>query len=544
MVGDGDWEGRRSMSDVDCDVAIVGYGPVGQVLGGLLARAGHSVVVTERYAGLFPLPRAIRFDGEVMRIFQRLEILAAIQEEIVSPDHYLWFGADGRPILDIDTSGAHPSGWREGYAFFQPVVEAALDAAARRLGVDVQRGWNCEGVRERDDHVELQLRRGTETRPGVFEPTDDARVLRARYVVGADGANSFVRRACGIEQLELGFAEQWLVADVRPYDMASFDHLPVAAQYCDPTRPTVVVRNGARHRRWEFMLMDGEIARDFDDPSRVWALLSRDISPDQGTLIRSAVYEFRSLLAESMRAGRVLLAGDSAHLMPPFMGEGMCSGLRDANNLAWRLDLILRGVADDALLDTYTPERRFQNEATVRVSIEMGKVSCTVDPRAAAARDAAFRAGDVPPPPPLPGLGPGVLHLDAVGAPDPVAGTKAVQGRIERGGRAGLLDDVLDAQFVLVATSGNPRVVLGDDRAQFLEQGLRAAIVSLDPAIPDGVHDVDGALTTWLQSNGLSAVIVRPDAYAFGGVEDLEDLPALVDDLRRQLSADALTAAA
>ena len=147
------------------------------------------------------------------------------------------------------------------------------------------------------------------------------------------------------------------------------------------SRPTTVVQSGPRHRRWEFMLLPDEQASDFEDPERVWALLEPWYRPQDGPLTRSAVYEFRSMLADRMRAGRVVLVGDAAHLTPPFLGQGLCSGLRDAANLAWKLDLVLRGLAAARLLDTVDLERQPQNEAIIRLAIELGKVLCQLDPR-------------------------------------------------------------------------------------------------------------------------------------------------------------------
>ena len=526
------------LAEIDHDVLIVGYGPVGQTLAALVGDQGHDVGVVERYRDLYGLPRAIRFDGEVMRIFQRLGIVEEISDEIVPGDHYLWFGADGEVIVDIDNSAPAESGWHRSYGFYQPAIEAALDRRARALA-QVQTGWAAERVVQHDDHVEVTLRRGEEAAPGQWTPTDDTRVLRARYVVGADGANSLVRAECGIGWIDLGFAERWLVVDVRPRDMAAFEHLPVAAQHCEPARPYVVVKNGGRHRRWEFMLLDGERVEDFREPESVWRLLEPHIGPDEGMIVRHAVYEFRSKLAHTMRDGRVALAGDAAHLMPPFMGEGMCAGLRDANNLAWRLDLILRGIARDELLDTYTPERRHQNEVTIGISVEMGRVSCTVDPQVAARRDAAFRSGDVPPPPVLPGIGPGVTHHTDDGAPDPVAGQRAVQGVVAVGERSGRFDDVVGRGFVVLTADGDPRVLLGDERVAFVER-LGTQLVTLDQTVPGAVRDVDGALTRWLSTHGIRAIVSRPDYYAFGGVRRVEDLPALVDDLRARLDTPSL----
>jgi hypothetical protein len=318
--------------------------------------------------------------------------------------------------------------------------------------------------------------------------------------------------------------------------MARFDHLPVAAQYCDPRRPHVVVRNGARHRRWEFMLVGGEDPADYaSDPALVWSLLEPHIKADEGELVRHAVYEFRSLLTDTMRVGRVVLAGDAAHLMPPFMGEGMCSGLRDANSLAWRLDLLLRGAAADGLLDTYTPERRHQNEITIGISVQMGKVSCTLDPDEAAARDAAFRSGAVLPPPAMPGVG--REGCVASTAADPLAGEKAVQGLVVHRGRLGRFDDIVGRGFVLVLAEGAPRELLGAQRIAWITEELGGAVVSLDPAVEGGVRDLDGALTAWLRENGVGAVLSRPDAYVFGSATEPADGAALVDELRRAIHA-------
>ena len=358
------------------DVAIVGFGPVGQTLAALLGTSGHRVIAIERFLDIYPLPRAVRLDGEVMRTCQQLGIIGDVEHEVVAGDRYVWYGADGGIILDIPTTQVHPSGWSVSYLFHQPTVEAALDARARREPtVTVERGWVAERLDDDGDSIAVSIR-------AVGKGDGAPRTVRARYVIGCDGANSFVREAAGITRTDLGFAEPWIVIDAAPHDISDFAHLPCAAQWCDPRRPTTAVQNGANLRRWEFMLLPGETPADFDDPDRVWDLLDGHMRPEQGTIVRYAVYTFRSLVADTMRAGRLLLAGDAAHLMPPFMGEGMCSGIRDAANLAWKLDRVLTGRSSDALLDTYTSERAPQNLAAIAMSVEMGKVSCVLDPRA------------------------------------------------------------------------------------------------------------------------------------------------------------------
>jgi 2-polyprenyl-6-methoxyphenol hydroxylase-like FAD-dependent oxidoreductase len=508
-------------TSLDADVAIVGYGPVGQTLAALLARNGHRVAVYERFSGLYDLPRAVYFDDEIMQVWQSLGI--ADELDTIPVASYQWFGADGQTIFRLEHPSVGPSGWEPGYCFYQPTLERALDRTVRALpSATVECGWRAEALEQADDHVELTLRRVREPRTGVVEPTGETATVRARYVVGADGANSFVRTAAGIAFEDQGFAESWLVVDLLPDDVDALSHLPAPCQWCDPARPHMHTRNGRHHRRFEFMLLPGERPEDFSDPARVWSMLAPWFTPEDGTIVRHAVYEFRGRLAETMRAGRALLAGDAAHTMPPFMGQGLCSGVRDAANLAWRLDFVIRDAAADDLLDGYTAERRPQNEWIVNLSTEMGRVSCTLDPQAAAERDAMLRAAEAPPPLALPPLQDGMLA-----AGRPLAGTRAVQGLVRLGERDGRLDDVVGKGFVLLTRRAAelPLALAG-----FL-QDVGARLVALDE-----LEDLDGRLTAWLDTHGVEAVVVRPDACVYGAVEAIEDLPALVADLRTHLS--------
>ena len=236
--------------------------------------------------------------------------------------------------------------------------------------------------------------------------------------------------------------------------MASLAHLPTACQWCDPKRPTTHVQSGPRHHRWEFMLLPGESPEDFEDPARVWSLLEPWFKPGDGPLTRTAVYEFRSVLAERMRDRRVLLVGDAAHLTPPFLGQGLCSGLRDAANAAWKLDLALRGLAPDGLLDTVTEERQPHNEWVIQFAIELGKVLCQLDQDAAAQRDTTLRQADPPPPLEIPPLSGGAVRSGT--EDDPLAGQLSVQGIVAVDGREGRFDDVVGRGWALIAVAGDP----------------------------------------------------------------------------------------
>ena len=514
--------GRREEA-LDVDVAIVGYGPVGQTVAALLARAGHRVAVYERHGDLYGLPRAAHFDDEAMRVWQAIGIVDDVAADLLPVTTYDWFGADGEAILRFELPSPGPSGWERGYLFFQPHLEAALDRAVQSLDrVTVHRGWNAEGLVQHDDHVELTLRRVREAQPGALEDTDATATVRARYVVGADGANSFVRRAIGVAFDDMGFAEHWLVVDARPDDIEALAHLPVACQWCDPARPHMHSRNGRGHRRFEFMLLPGERPEDFDDPARVWELLAPWMGPDDATIVRHAVYEFRARVAETTGVGRALLVGDAAHTMPPFLGQGLCSGVRDAIALVWRLDLLLRGVVDHSVLDAYAAERRPQLEWIVNLSTEMGRVSCVLDSAAAAERDAGLRAAGTPPVIDFPPLQAGLIA-----AGTPLAGARAVQGTVRHGDAQGRFDDAVGRGFVLLSRRPVP---LAADHAAYLRR-LGGHVVALDR-----LEDLDGRLTAWLDEHAVEAVLIRPDFYVFGAATALDAVPSLVDELRSQLS--------
>jgi 2-polyprenyl-6-methoxyphenol hydroxylase-like FAD-dependent oxidoreductase/2-keto-4-pentenoate hydratase/2-oxohepta-3-ene-1,7-dioic acid hydratase in catechol pathway len=397
------------MTPTDIDVIVVGCGPVGMSLAVLLAQRGHSVTILERWPQAYPLPRAVHLDHEVARIFQSAGIGAELADITEPADVYEWRNGQGRTLLRLGRVGAGTSGWPLSLMFHQPTLEAVLERRARSLGVDIRRGCEVTDVSEHEHAVTVA--------------TSEGDVLESRYAVGCDGANSTVRTLLDVAMTELGFFYDWLIVDVVLHDDRVFD--PTNVQICDPARPTTVVSGGPGRRRWEFMRLDHERLDELE--SRTWELLEPwDVGADNATVERRAVYTFAARFAERWRCGRVLLAGDAAHQMPPFAGQGMCAGIRDAANLAWKLDLVLTGAAADALLDTYEQERLPSVRRAIEFSIELGKVIYVSDPNAASARDQAMAplVGSEPvAAPPLPGIECGVL---AAGIPH--AGSLFVQG--------------------------------------------------------------------------------------------------------------------
>jgi flavoprotein hydroxylase len=531
------------------DVAIVGYGPVGQVLAILLAQRGHDVTVVERWPRPYPMPRATSFDGESARILSAAGIgdrLAAIAEPA---REYTWRNAAGRTLLHMDVPEQTASGWPAVSSMYQPGLEAALIARGEEFpSLRVIRGHEVIGLTDQGDQAELVA-----TGHG-----GERQVIVAKWVVGCDGAKSFVRGCIGTGLTDFKFHRDWLVCDVVPDEPQ--DYRPRNLQVCDPARPRTAVSAGPGHRRWEFMRVPGETAAEFSRIENVWRLLALfGITSGNATLQRHAVYTTEAFCANRWRSGRMLLAGDSAHVMPPFAGQGMCSGFRDAANLAWKLGLILDGRAGEGLLDTYPVERRPHVLAALDVSIVLGDVLCQTNKAIAAGRDAVMIAeqkrgqGSQQPHALADSLADGCLHRNARHEIVPPAGRLAPQGRVASGTRTGQFDQVIGAGFTLIS-SEDPRDLLGADRLLFLA-GMGARLVYLLPPgsspgqlddhtavhIDTAVHvdtavDIDDVYLPYLAGSGALAVLIRPDFYLFGAASGRAELAALVDDIRSQIS--------
>lgn len=507
------------------DVAIVGAGPTGLVLAILLAQRGHQVVVIERFEQPYPLPRAVHFDHEVARILQSVGVADDLEGFTEPAPIYEWRNAEGEILLRFGREReAGLSGWPDSNMTHQPRLEAALERRARAFAaVAILRGHDVDRLASAGEGVEIGGRRA-----------DGAPfALRARHVVGCDGANSFVRRALGAGWHDLGFAYDWLVVDVIPRDARIWS--PLNWQLCDPERPTTLVSGGPGRRRFEFMRLPGEPIESLASPETVWRLLARwDVDPANATLERHAVYTFRAAWADRWRQGRISIAGDAAHLMPPFAGQGMCSGIRDAANLAWKLDLVLDGLADEALLESYESERAPHARQTIDFSVGLGRVICTADPAEAATRDAqmipAARAAGITIPPPAPKLGPGCWQ-----ASDPRAGGLFLQARVRHAGRIVRLDDAVGGgRFALVARDAELAGRLTPERRAWLAS-IGAVCLTVGPGTP--FEDVEGAYARWFAAQGCAVALQRPDFALFGTARDATGLNGLVDALRQALTS-------
>jgi len=516
------------------DVAVVGAGPVGAVLALLLADRGRRVVVIERWPSPYPLPRAVHFDDETARILQACGLGPVLPVLSEPADIYEWRNGEGVPLLRLGITGMGRSGWPAANMFNQPDLEAELNARLDEHPlIEIRRGDEVTDLVQWADEVHLTLRPTPEQRVDARE-SDEASsstsTLRARFTVGCDGANSTVRQILDPPMEDHGFFYDWLIVDVALNSPRVFD--PQNLQVCDPDRPTTVVSGGPGRRRWEFMCLPGEALDELDEEARAWELLEPwDIGPGNATMIRHAGYRFQARWATLWHSGRVFLAGDAAHQTPPFAGQGMCAGLRDAANLAWKLDYVLEHPEVSDLLRTYDLERIPQAAAVIGLAMELGKIICVPDPEEAAARDAAMAPlvveGESTPVPPMPPLADGLFASGSSWA-----GELFIQGRVHIDSVTGLFDDLLGGGWRLVAAPDVATAIPIELATWFSSIGGR--IVTVGPG--GDFQDVDGTYTEWFADRGVSAALQRPDFYLFGTTSSGEGIAALISELQQRLT--------
>jgi 3-(3-hydroxy-phenyl)propionate hydroxylase len=465
----------------DADVLIAGLGPVGQLLANLLGSRGVRVLAVDPAARPSGLPRAATADDEVLRILQSAGLDAAVGAHMLPQPRVSFVGAGGRRMTLLETDGPQPNGHPALVAWHQPGVERVLSAGLGRFA-SVQARWGA-GVQA------LEPLAGG----GVRATLDDGERVTASWVVGCDGAGSAVRRLAGIGFEGSSFAQPWLVVDAEvDADAPGLeDHVHFVG---DPRRPGVALPMAPGRHRWEWMTSARE------DHAALTAAMTARID---GRIARATVYEFHARTAGAWRAGRILLAGDAAHVMPPFAGQGLGAGMRDAANLAWKLDAVLRG-APEALLDTYEAERRPDVRAATRVAVAWGGVLQTRRPRLARARDTVLFTLDATP-------AGGWLRGRARPAP------RYRKGAVLRPLRSGA--GLLFPQPLVTGASGR-RVrldeVLGHGWAVLgtLTPGERAAWERAGARIPV-LQDPDGVIGAWLGRHRADWVALRPDRHVF-----------------------------
>ncbi len=490
------------------DIIIVGCGPTGATLGLLLEQCGISSLILEREHAVYPLPRAVHFDDHIMRVFQTL----GVAEEVSAVARYnpgMRF-VDPQNNLLVDwprPPGIGENGWYSSYRFHQPDLENILrDKISSGKLIELKTGVNVTKVENDPGYATVSC----------LNDQNGAEHYQARYVVGCDGANSIVRNVIGQEVDDFGFNEHWLVIDtLLKRDKPELGDYTI--QHCGRHRPATYVRCPGLRRRWEMALMPDEERTELVKEEVLWDLLSDWITPIDADIERSAIYEFKSQVSRQWRSGRLLIAGDAAHLTPPFMGQGMCAGIRDAANLAWKLAECCReeaklsdaseaesSVKINRLVESYQNERIANVKEYIQTAIALGELinSCSTGlPQDDVEADSdTVKMKSI-----VPRLGEGL----GASQKSSVCGLWFHQPRLRCGK---LLDDVVTYKPVLIV-----------EPALWLTWSDR-----LPPTYTVLVTDEEVDLQSCLDAYDVSALLVRPDRYILGGASNVEELEALI----------------
>jgi 3-(3-hydroxy-phenyl)propionate hydroxylase len=525
--------------DKEWPVVVVGAGPNGLTTANLLARYGIDVLLVERNETTVQEPRAVSIDDESLRTMQAIGVVDSVLSRVVLGYGSDYFSSGGSCFLRVRPT-AKEYGYPRRNAFRQPIFEQQLREffcthAVARTRSEAWFSTELVDFRQGPAAVDLVLRRANGSMTEVS----------AAYLVACDGGRSFVREKLGIKLSGSTFRERWLILDLEE----TRDHTRDTKVFCDPERPCLSLPGPDRTRRFEFMLHDGEVEPEVTSLQFTRKLLSRH-GEENTPLRRSRVYTFHARMADRWRDARIFLVGDAAHLTPPFAGQGMNSGIRDAHNLAWKLAAVIQGRLGPSLLDTYEQERRNHAWEMILLAMRMGKVMMPRNFWSAFALQAAFRLLSVVPPArayfaemkykPKPRFDSGFLARGSKHGTNPLIGRLFPQPEVRAADRTALLDEFLGNNFALVSLPHAP-ANLFDKLPAGLWPALdlqRVAIRVQDDSIPlpNGVTtvvDASGDFSRSMKSVPVGLVLIRPDRYvaAFLPAENLEAGVREVDEM-------------
>lgn len=498
-----DSEAHRSATQ-DYDVAIVGYGPVGATAANLLGKQGLKVVVIERDPDVYNRARAISTDEEVMRIWQSAGLADRLQQDMLPDRPVAFVDADGAPFYETTITG-HGCGHPPQQFIYQPAVDHVLRAGVARFdNVELMLEHECLRVLNKGDHVELML---ADLRSDLFKR------IRASYVIAADGGSSPTRGQLGVGYSGKTYSERWVVIDTKV--LQEWDTHDRLRFHCNPARPTVDCPTPLGHHRWEYPATSGDTDEYLVSDEAVWKVLNEQgITHEHVKVLRAVIYRHHVRTADRWRVGRVFLAGDAAHAMPPWIGQGMAAGVRDVANLCWKLAAVLHGRAPEALLNSYESERKPHVTEITRRAVLMGRVITERNAVLAAMRNHLLRV--ITKVPAITRQGqklywvPEAHYADGFFAGGHKAiGRQIIQPRVDDDtGATTRLDDVLQGRWALLHTGALPA-----GAQAWLLRGVMTLAVR------------DATLTTWLSKHKATAVIVRPDGFIYAATDSAGLLP-------------------
>ena len=501
-------------------VAIAGAGPVGLMIANYLGQMGVSVLLIEKLDSLIDYPRAIGIDDEALRAMQAVGLVDNVLPH-TTPWHAMRFlTPKGRCFADIQPM-TDEFGWSRRNAFIQPQVDGVMyDGLSRFPHVRCLFSREVEAFSQDSDGVTLNLHGSN----GEHE------TVRADWLVACDGGASIIRRALNIPFEGKTAPNQWIVIDIANDPLAT----PHVYLCCDPVRPYVSAALPHGVRRFEFMVMPGETEAQLSEPDNMRKLLSKVLpDPDNVELIRQRVYTHNARIAERFRVDRILLAGDAAHIMPVWQGQGYNSGMRDAFNLAWKLALVVNGKAGESLLDSYQQERRDHAKAMIDLSVTAGNVLAPPKRWHGAVRDGISWLLNYLPPvkryflemrfKPMPQYRDGALLAEDEGKSSPV-GKMFIQPKVTlENGQVTLLDEVIGANFAILCWGCNPLWGLNEEQisrwhavgVRFIQVVPEVQIHCDQDNVPGVIRlgDTQNRLKSWFAQHDTAIAVVRPDRF-------------------------------
>lgn len=531
---------------LDTQVAVVGAGPVGATVANFLGLYGVDTVLIERCPQVIDYPRAVGMDDECLRSFQAVGLADELAKDMIQNVPLRFFDARGRSFADVRPA-TREYGWSRRNIFLQPACERVLRRGLGRFPC-VQTLLGHDAIRLHQDDLGVELE--------VLAPGDEHLRIRARYVVAADGGRSTIRDLLGVPLEGDTHPRKWVVieSDTDPLDA------PYTGLHCDPARPYVSIRLPHDGRRWEFMLFPGEDSEEMLKPGKVRELLAPHVEdPARLNIIRARVYTHHSRIAQRFTVGRVCLAGDAAHLMPPWAGQGLNTGIRDATNVAWKIAAVIQKGADPGILASYDAERRPHAQAMIDLSTTLGRILIPTSRQVAAARDLAFRSVVWAPTvktwilqmrfKPMPRYANGLVVSGERGRNSPV-GRMFVQPLVEDAqGQAVRLDDTLGPWFTVIGFGADPAEHLTDAQRDYLTQFGASLLKVTDSRAGRGQHmatspgtqvieDLEGHLREWFTRHAARFAVIRPDRYV-AALADQTSLGAAINQLQILLEPSA-----
>lgn len=516
-------EHPRSL-DFDCEVLIVGAGPTGLTLANLLGTLGVRTCVIEQLGQLIDYPRGVGVDDEALRSFQAAGLVHAVRQHTVANQIMRFVDARGRVLAAIAPT-AEPFGWPRRNGFIQPLVDRELALGLQRFEhVRLSFHRSLIGFVQDEQGVDVDV----QTCDAAGEPVGASTRMRTRLLVGCDGGRSTVRTQLGLGFDGVSESTRWLVIDLANDPIGT----PNVTFRLDHVSPYVELALPHGIRRFEFMVPPGASEAEFESDEKVYSLLARVLPSDvRPEVIRRRVYMHHARIAPTFRSGRVLLAGDAAHLMPVWQGQGFNTGIRDASNLAWKLAMVVKGTAGERLLETYTQERFHHARAMIDLSVLVGRIFVPSNPLLRGVRNLVgpilSRIGPVRRYisemrfKPMPYFSRGAVVHSGTPRPDGLVGKMFIQPRVaDAQGKVHRLDDVIGLRFALIAWSARFDHWIDAQSHRILEQidaltvVVRPAVQSLQrepPARGLVMSDVDGAFKRWFDDAPGAIVVLRPD---------------------------------